>query len=92
VKHLLQRRARCTYGDIQYEQGDGEPEHAVAEPLHPVLAEQAPWPWALFVGWHGADHSVRRMGLGATSGCSGKRSPVRLELQPSEVIDSAANV
>ena len=39
VKHLLQGGAGRMKRKVRYEQRHGESEHAVAEPFHPVLAE-----------------------------------------------------
>jgi hypothetical protein len=52
MKHLLQRCARRVNRDVQHEQRDGDGEHAVAECLHPALAENSARALCISVGWH----------------------------------------
>ena len=53
MKHLLQRCARRVNRDVQHEQRDGDGEHAVAECLHPALAENPARTPCVSVSWHG---------------------------------------
>ena len=62
MKRLLQRRARRVKRDVQYEQRDGESEHAVAESFHPVLAEDPASTRGVCVSWHGLSPSRRLAG------------------------------
>ena len=52
MKHLLQRCARRVNRDVQHEQRDGDGEHAIAECLHPALAEKAARTLYASVSWH----------------------------------------
>ena len=52
MKHLLQRCARRVNRDVQHEQRDGDGEHAVAECLHPALAENSARTSRVSGCWH----------------------------------------
>ena len=62
MKHLLQGRARRVKRKVNYEQRDGESEHAVAESFHPALAEDPASARGVWVSWHGLSPSRRLAG------------------------------
>ena len=61
MQRLLQGCARGMKRKVDYEQRDGEPEHAVAESFHPVLAEHPGPARGVCLIWHGLTPS-RRLG------------------------------
>ncbi len=59
MKDLLQRRTWRMDGEIDHQQGDGDSEHAVAESLHPALA-QRPAPARVVTSGHASVSSHQR--------------------------------
>jgi hypothetical protein len=52
MEHLLQRGTRRMNREINYEQRDGDSEHAIAESIYPALAPRSASARRAWVSWH----------------------------------------